>query len=118
MEKRTGKIIFICLGCLPILFLQMIYNKSLESFIALGICNLLAIIAAGLGNLGETLQRNERRTVFLFGGYYSLFAMCFLIMFVSVALKEHIDKLFIFIFILCTFIILFTNAKGILKYRK
>lgn len=118
MGERIQKIIFTGVGFLPILFLLMIYNKALESFIALGICNLLAIIAVCIGNAGDILQNDERKTVFLFGSYYSLFAICFLIMFVRMALQEHIDKIVIFVFVISTFVLSVTNIKGVQKYSK
>ena len=118
MKKTTGKIMAVCLGCLPILFLLMTYNQWLESFTALGVCNLLAVIAAGIGSTGDILQKNERKTMFLFGSYYSLSAICFLTMFIIMALQEHIHNLIIFVFMLATFIVAALNVKGVLKYCK
>lgn len=118
MGGRIRKIIFMGVGFLPILFLLMICNKSLESFIALGICNLLAIIAICIGSAGSVFQKNERKTIFLFGSYYSLFAMCFSIIFVRMALQEHIDKIVICVFVFSTFVFLSANIKGVMKYSR
>ena len=116
--SKVEKIMLVCLGILPILFLLMSYNKSTESVIILSVCNLLAIIFAVLGNLSDTLQRNERRTIFLLGTYYSLFSIVFLVIAVSFLLQEHVDKLLITVFMIFTFLCLFANARGVLKYNK
>ncbi len=118
MDKKVQKIIFAGLGFLPIVLLLISYNKSPECFIALGICNLAAIIANGLGNIGEFLERKERRILFLTGIYFSLFAVIFLGISVLFALQEHIDKLLIYGFVSVTLILLIGNIHGILKYRK
>ena len=100
----------------PVLFLLWM-NQSIECVIALGICNLVALIFMALGILGEALEKKERRTLFLSGCYYSLFSLVFLYGMVEFMLQESIEHSLIVVFVLIVVGCFCGNVKGSVKYK-
>lgn len=117
MGKSKKNFLHICLTLLPILFLFWAYNKSPECITAMSICNFIAFMFMAIGYLGETMTSQERWYLFLFGCYYSLFAIVFFGISVYFIIKEHVNLIFAITFAIFVFTGLIANVNGLNKYR-
>lgn len=117
MGKSKKNFLYICLILLPILFLFWAYNRSPECITAMSICNFIAFMFMAIGYLGETMTSQERWYLFLFGCYYSLFAIVFFGISVYFIIKEHVNLIFAITFAIFVFTGLIANVNGLNKYR-
>lgn len=86
MKRNSG---IVCFASIPFLLYFLANGEPAWHLLSFEITIFLALIMAGLGCLGEQLDKKEKQTLYGLGLYYSLVALIFLYHLVPTFLMQH-----------------------------
>lgn len=112
------KIVFLCFVIIPILLFLWAKEEPAWCLLSFEINIFLAFVMAGLGSIGEKLNKKEKQFLYTIGLYYSLFTLIFLYSLMPIFMIEYKKYRFIILSVGQIILSLSCNLWGLYRLKK